>query len=130
MKFAWDHSPLLVLSTVCGLFVIALFFGYLSRRRDLERGWRVGHQGRDEMFYEEMTGGRWERIPIDGEMLCGKAHHVIYFTSCTQWETFPDWTRGRQNEIIARIKQGFPPPGYEYEEPEQSHAGNGDKACA
>ncbi|WP_050029217.1 hypothetical protein [Verrucomicrobium sp. BvORR034] len=127
VKITWDLSPVLVLSTICGLFIIALSFGYFSRRRDLERGWRVGHKGRDQMYYEEMIRGRWERIPIDGEMLCGKARHVIYFPSRTQWETLPEWTRGRQSEIVARIKQAFAPPGYEYQEPQQADEDNLDK---
>ena len=25
-------------------------------------GWRVGHRGRDQMFYEEIHGDTWERI--------------------------------------------------------------------
>lgn len=118
--FAWDKSPFLIVSVIGGLLTIALVGGYLSRRQDVKRGWRVGHRGRDEMYYEEMVGGRWERIPIDGEMLCGEAHHVIYFPSRERWATLPEWTRGRQREIVARIKQAFAPPGYEHQEAEQS----------
>ncbi len=43
--------------------------------------WRVGHVGRDGIFYEEYREGRWERLEISGEMLLGRAHHVIYFDS-------------------------------------------------
>jgi hypothetical protein len=43
--------------------------------------WRVGHTGRDTMFYEENHHGGWQRIAIDGEMLTGRAHHVIYFAN-------------------------------------------------
>lgn len=76
------------------------------------QGWRVGHEGRDMMFYEEKHGGRWRRIPIPGEMLMGRAHHVIYFASIR----FPDWAEGRREEIIARIKSAFLEPDYEYDE--------------
>lgn len=75
-------------------------------------GWRVGHEGRDSMFYEEKHGGSWRRIPIPGEMLMGRAHHVIYFASIR----FPDWAEGRREEIIGRIKSAFPEPDYEYDE--------------
>ncbi len=81
------------------------------------------------MYYEEMVKGHWERIWINGEMLCGKAHHVIYFPSREQWATLPEWTRGRQIEIVARIKQAFTPPGYEYQEAEQSNSDTLDKSC-
>ena len=46
-----------------------------------ERGWRVGHQGRDQMYYEELQSGSWQRIEVQGEMLMGPAHHVIFGTS-------------------------------------------------
>ena len=118
IKFAWDYSPTLVLTVLGALVLIGLIRGFLIRRADLERGWRVGHQGRDSMFYEEMIDGRWERIPIDGEMLCGDAHHVIYFPSESEWNAMPDWTRGRRSEIVARIKTIFTQPGYEYQEAE------------
>ena len=80
------------------------------------RGWRVGHRGRDEMYYEELREGRWERIPISGEMLMGRAHHVIYFASPREWLAYPDWARHRRAEIIARVKSEFRPPDYEYVE--------------
>ncbi len=74
--------------------------------------WRVGHTGRDMMYYEEFRGGEWQRISVDGEMLIGRAHHVIYFRHIT----FPDWAGGREAEIIDRIKIRFCEPDYEYDE--------------
>ncbi len=81
---------------------------------DESRGWRVGHRGRDEMYYEELRDGRWERIRISGEMLMGRAHHVIYFASPSDWLAYPDWARHRRDEIVARVKSAFRPPDYEY----------------
>ena len=78
------------------------------------RGWRVGHQGRDQMYYEELRDGSWERIDIDGEMLMGPAHHVIYFAAPERWRTYPPWARERRAEIIARITSEFREPDYEY----------------
>lgn len=85
-----------------------------DRPGDVARGWRVGHRGRDEMDYEELRDGRWERIPISGEMLMGRAHHVIYFASPRAWLAYPDWARHRRDEIVARVKSEFRPPDYEY----------------
>ncbi len=81
---------------------------------DETRVWRVGHTGRDQMYYEEFHGGTWQQITIDGEMLTGAAHHVIYFASPEKWESYPEWARGRREEIIIRIKSEFAPPEYEY----------------
>ena len=63
------------------------------------------------MFYDELRNGTWCRVVIDGGMLVGKAHHVIYFGSLD----LPDWAQERRAEIVARIKSEFCPPGYEYE---------------
>ena len=41
------------------------------------RDWRVGHVGRDRMYYEEWRDGAWHRLDIDGEMLIGRAHHAV-----------------------------------------------------
>lgn len=89
----------------------ALFAGQASGRT-----WRVGHFGRDMMYYEEKAGGAWRRIDIDGEMLTGRAHHVIYFASAEAWQAYPEWARGRRDEIVARIKSEFREPDYAYED--------------
>lgn len=78
------------------------------------RDWRVGHTGRDMMYYEERHGGGWQRISIDGEMLMGRAHHVIYFAGPERWRSYPEWARHRRDEVIARIKSEFREPDYEY----------------
>ena len=82
--------------------------------RDISRGWRVGHRGRDQLIYEEHRDGRWQWIEVDGEMLTGRAHHVIYFASAENWQRYPEWARHRRDEIIARIKGQFREPHYEY----------------
>ena len=81
---------------------------------DEQRGWRVGHRGRDQMYYEELHQGAWERIEIDGEMLTGRAHHVIYFATPERWLGYPPWARDRRAEITARITSELRPPDYEY----------------
>ncbi len=80
----------------------------------LHPSWRVGHTGRDMMYYEEKVNGQWERIDISGEMLMGRAHHVIYFASSERWLEYPEWARHRRGEIIERIKSEFREPDYEY----------------
>ena len=81
------------------------------------RGWRVGHQGRDSMFYDELIDGAWERIEIDGEMQCGSGdpQHVVWFPTEEQWARLPNWTAGRRAEILKRVQGELRPPRYEYE---------------
>lgn len=76
--------------------------------------WRVGHQGRDGMYYEEEVGNAWRRIDIDGELLTGRAHHAVYLAGPEQWQQYPDWARDRRDEIVARIRSQFRPPDYDY----------------
>ena len=76
--------------------------------------WRVGHVGRDGMYYEEEIGGRWQRIGIDGELLTGRAHHAVYLPSPDQWRQYPDWARDRREEIVTRIRSQFRAPDYDY----------------
>jgi hypothetical protein len=94
------------------LFVVAVIRSRFQLRRDTVRGWRVGHRGRDTMYYEELHDGTWKRMEIGGEMLTGRAHHVIYFGSTP----FPDWAQARRDEIIQRVKSEFRTPDYEYDD--------------
>ena len=104
-----------VLVAIAGWLIYRAATHVREARRDLRAGWRVGHAGRDSMFYEERIGDKWERLPIDGEMLTGRSHHVVYFASEKEWHEYPPWARGRRKEIHQRIKSKFVPPGYEYE---------------
>lgn len=85
---------------------------------DPVRKWRVGHVGRDMMYYEEWVDGKWERLSLDGEMLTGRAHHVIYFASKASWARYPEWARDRREEIIRRVMNDFREPDYEYHLPD------------
>lgn len=85
---------------------------FSGRAPPREGDWRVGHKGRDAMYYEEFANGAWRRFEIDGEMLLGRAHHVIYFAATH----FPGWAASRRDQIIDRIKSEFRQPDYEYSE--------------
>jgi hypothetical protein len=82
---------------------------------DVSSRWRVGHVGRDSIYYEELCDGVWRRLEIEGEMLTGRAHHVIYFGAREEWNAQPMWARGRRAEILTRIKSVFSIPDYEYD---------------
>ena len=78
------------------------------------RDWRLGHQGRDRMYYEEWRDGAWQRLDIEGEMLMGEAHHAVYLAAPDRWQHYPDWARERREEIVARIRSEFREPEYVY----------------
>ena len=111
----WESAkryPAYAFSAVAVWIGIALVRAKFQKKREHQRGWRVGHIGRDSMYYEEFNTGAWHRIDLDGEMLVGKAHHVIYFGALK----FPEWAKDRHDEIITRIKSEFRPPEYEYDD--------------
>ena len=60
LVYDWKYSPLLVIFLIVGLFAYLLIQGYYVRGEYLRRGWRVGHEGRDEFVYEEFVDGCWE----------------------------------------------------------------------
>lgn len=105
-------GSLLLLSA--GLILGVLETRINNRKKENGRGWRVGHVGRDQMYYEEIISGHWERIIIDGELLVGRAHHVIFFRSEKNWQLYPEWARNRREEIISRIQNEFREPEYLY----------------
>ncbi len=134
-----QYSPLLIL--VCGAVLVLLslrrvraeFFtarsaapaakGPVAQPPDVPtakdaivaaRGWRVGHQGRDRMYYEERRDGAWQRLDIEGEMLMGETHHAVYLAAPDRWRHYPDWARDRREEIVARIRSEFREPDYVY----------------
>lgn len=84
-------------------------------RSDSSAVWRTGHVGRHDMYYEELRNGTWERLRLDGEMMMGRAHHVIYFGTREAWKKTPEWAHGRRDEIIDRVKSVFRIPNYEYD---------------
>lgn len=81
----------------------------------MAQDWRVGHVGRDCIYYEERIAGHWQRIELSGEMLVGRPHHVLYFDTPARWKSYPEWARDRRTEIISRVKRACPAPDYAYQ---------------
>lgn len=77
--------------------------------------WRVGHEGKDDLYYEEWIDGGWKRLLVSGELSLGPTHHLVFVDSESSWQQYkPAWARDRRAEIIARIKRSCPEPRYEY----------------
>jgi hypothetical protein len=52
------------------------------------------------MYCEELREGRWKRLHLGGELLKGRAHHIIYFGSRDDWKMQPEWAQDRRDEIV------------------------------
>ena len=103
-RYFFGVSAVLVMAPIIRMLYIT--------RRNRSRGWRVGHSGRDSMFYDELRNGTWHRIDIGGELLKGTPHHVIYITHMQ----YPEWATGRSGEIVGRIKSVFKATEYAYDD--------------
>jgi len=106
------------LPATTGLAFLTLAVGiywHRSRRRIEERGWYVGREGRDSMYYAERFHDEWRRIEFDGEMLLGQHRHVIVLPSADGWQVMPSWARHRRTEIVQRVKQDCSESRYLYE---------------
>lgn len=75
--------------------------------------WRVGHVGRDSMYYEELRDGVWQRIDISGELLTGRVSHDLHAESDERWREYPEWARHRRDEILARVMSEHLEPQYD-----------------
>lgn len=87
--------PLYITAAIVALLVFGFINSRRIRRRDEERGWRVGRQGRDQLLYDKLREGKWERIDVDGAILEGTPHHVIYLSSTV----FPLWGKSARKRL-------------------------------
>jgi hypothetical protein len=110
---------LITAGTLLGSFLLlaaANFVQVLRYRRFLRRsGWNVRPSGRHVISYCEVVGTKIEEVVIDGEILAGKPHHALYILSPSEWDRqYPEWARGRRDEILQRIRSKCPDSEYEY----------------
>lgn len=116
--FTFVSFPL-ISSSLTFLLGLVLFLLFLRNKRlEFKRGWRVRHDGRDGIYYEEIDDhGAWRRLSIRSEIIPeGVSHHCIYFPSPSKWSEFPEWAQGRRSEIISRMKEVYSEPKYNYAE--------------
>jgi hypothetical protein len=105
-QLLWILSVLMILS-VGRLFWV--------RHKNRKRGWRVGREVREQIYYDELRDGQWHRIHLDYEMPGKGSHHTIYFSSTR----FPSWASPQRQQIADRIKNEYAPKDYEFDETEQ-----------
>lgn len=112
--------PLILLALLLFCAVAILRFRINYRTHMNRKGYWVGHEGRDEIYYEEKYRDAVRRMIIPGEMLVGgPIHRVIYVPNDAEWrEKMPEWARGRKAEIMDRIKTFLGQEHYEYDEQE------------
>jgi hypothetical protein len=93
----------------------AVLRGFLYRVSVRRAGWNIRHDGLHVIRYSELLGSKVEEIVIDGEMVHGTPHHVLYVPAAPEWDQrYPDWARGRRDEIVRRIRSKCPDSEYSY----------------
>lgn len=112
----WRDAFIIVLLPLALLFLPIGWLLYFIRRFYWlrVRGFWVTRQGRDEIEYQELREGGVERLTISGEMMVG-APDVVYVPTEEEWlHTMPEWSQGRREEIIAKVRRKLGTKRYEY----------------
>jgi hypothetical protein len=101
---------------VVALLAAINFVQLLRYRWFLKRsGWNVRLSGLHALSYCEVVDSKAEEVVIDGELLVGKPHHVLYIYGASEWDRrYPEWARGRRDEILQRIRSKCPDSGYSF----------------
>jgi hypothetical protein len=106
----------LALLGVVAFAVTAMVARVLLYRVSLRRsGWNVRHDGLHVLRYSQVVGSKVEEIVIDGAIMPGTPHHVLYVPAAPEWDQrYPEWARGRRDEIVRRIRSECPDSEYSY----------------
>lgn len=102
---------------VPGFLVFAVFmlmWGASDRRaEEARRGWRLRCLRAGNWAYEERKGPEWRRGFVLSEVTDYREppHHLQIMNSA-RWTEYPDWTHGRREEILSRIRSELKEPDY------------------
>ena len=103
--FLFGHYPLIFIGI--GTLLVSWLIGCAIKTAHnfRKKGYRAGHQGRDNIFYMERVGDNTRELVIYGEMLID-APHAIYVPGDVRWKReMPEWAKDRKSEILNRIKE-------------------------
>ncbi|MEM6718530.1 MAG: hypothetical protein AAF611_04355 [Bacteroidota bacterium] len=103
----------IILLILSAIFLLVLIAYIIRTVKENKRGWRAQPIGRDSILYQQKIKNEWKEIQIEGEMLVGDIHKIIYFKTEQDWAAYPEWAQNR-TEIIQRIKIDYPPHSTEY----------------
>jgi hypothetical protein len=97
--------PLIFVGVIALLALGAFINRGKAERSFRKKGYRAGHEGRDNIYYQEQVGEHIRKLTIEGEMMID-APHVIYVPSGNKWkQQMPEWAQGRRAEILHRIEE-------------------------
>lgn len=98
---------------VLALGALALAIQYWRvRRRDEARGWRLLCVSPDGWRYEEKHAEAWTGFLMSEQMDFREPPHHLEIMSSSRWSEYPEWTHGRREEILARIRSELKEPNY------------------
>jgi hypothetical protein len=94
--------------------VFMLMWGKSDRRAEEERrGWRLRCVEAGSWAYEEKRVEEWHRAFVMREITdYREPPHHLEIMSPPRWTEYPEWTHGRREEIVARIRSELKEPDY------------------
>ncbi len=116
LKWASQHFPsqLLIVGSIF-LFAVLIRVVWVVVRNNA-KGWRVRSISPEGWVYEERHNGAWVGITMAELMDYREPPHVLRIMSASRWTEYPEWTHGRRDEIVARIKAELKEPNYVLQE--------------
>ena len=97
--------------------IFMLWWQYADRRGEEEqRGWRLRCVAGGRWAYEEKRHGVWSGFEMEEISDCRESPLHLEIMSSARWNEYPEWTHGRREEILARIRLELKEPLYVIEE--------------
>lgn len=92
------------------LLVVAVLVGaWLSQRRFSRTGFRVRRLNAETIVYEERHDPEIREIVFEAVHDRALGKRTLLLPSANRWDqTMPEWVHGRRDQIMQRIKTGFP----------------------
>ena len=82
------------------------------RAKEVSRGWRLRCLGAGSWTYEEKRGDSWSGFVMPELTDYREPPHHLEVMCTARWSEYPEWTQGRRDEILARIRSELKEPDY------------------
>jgi hypothetical protein len=95
-------------------FAIFMLLWRMEDRRAAEekRGWRLRCVSAGSWAYEEKRAGSWGGFIMSELTDYREPPHHLQIMSQPRWIEYPEWTQGRREEILRRIRSELKEPDY------------------
>jgi hypothetical protein len=104
----------IALIVLVGILAVYSFATVQADTKELEakRGWRIKARPAGAFAYEEQRDGSCVGFTMDEITDYREPPHHLQIMCSTRWTEYPEWTHGRRNQILGRIRSELKEPDY------------------